>query len=197
MTAVLTVCLNPPALQFLINWRWNVCNWPVLTCLQKKGPKGKYQGRKSAKTVNNLLLCYNKYNILSISDCIDGHNHDSFEIVENVKTMIKSLDRQPINYEYSHLNADSGFDVKVFMEFIEKQKIIANIKQNKRNSKKKERGYRYISDLIYENRFKTEVVSAWLDAYKWILIRLEVLAERFKSWLQVAATLINFRHIFN
>ena len=164
---------------------------------KKRGQKVKYQGRKSSKTVNNLLLCDNKYNILAVSDCIEGHHHDSFEIVENVETMIKSLDKQRINYKYSHLNADSGFDVKSFIEFIEKQKITANIRKNKRNTKKKEREYRYMSDHIYKNRFKIEVVFAWLDAYKRVLIRFEVLAERFKSWLQIAASMINFRHIFN
>lgn len=39
------------------------------------------------------MLCDNKYNILAISDCIDGHHHDSFEIVENMQKMISSLDK--------------------------------------------------------------------------------------------------------
>ena len=60
---------------------------------KKRGEKVKYQGRKKSKTVNNLMLCDNKYNILAISDCIDGHHHDSFEIVENMQKMISSLDK--------------------------------------------------------------------------------------------------------
>lgn len=86
--------------------------------------------------MNHLMLCDNKYNILAISDCISGNHHDSFEIVEQMQTMLKSMDKQAIDYHSSHLNADSGFDVKAFLDFVEKQKIIANIKQNKRNSKK-------------------------------------------------------------
>jgi DDE superfamily endonuclease len=102
----------------------------------------KYQGGKSAKTVNTLVLCDKKYNILAISDGIDGNHHDSFEIIENFQKMIDSMDKQQIDYTYSHLNADSGFDVNVFFKFVEDQKIIPNIKQNKRNTRKK--------DILYQ-----------------------------------------------
>lgn len=107
------------------------------------------------------------------------------------------MDKQQINYTYSHLNADSGFDVKVFLKFIEDQKIIPNIKQNKRNTKKKDISYRYMSDYIYQSRFKVEVVFAWLDTYKRLLVRFELLALNFKSWMLIASALINFRTIFN
>jgi transposase len=109
-----------------------------------------------------------------------------------------------IDYKLSHLNADSGFDIKDFITFTEKHKFIPNIKQNKRNTKKnkqknkqKNQEYRYMSDYIYSNRFKVEVVFAWLDTYKRLLIRFELLARNFKAWLLLAATLINFRHVFN
>ena len=165
--------------------------------VKKRGEKVKYQGRKKSKTVNNLMLCDNKYNILAISDCIDGNHHDSFEIVDNMQKMIESMDKQAIDYHLSHLNADSGFDVKAFLVFLEKHKMTANIKQNKRNTKKKDQEYRYMSDYIYQNRFKIEVVFAWLDTYKRILIRFELLAINFRAWLLFAAAMINFRHIFN
>lgn len=54
-----------------------------------------------------------------------------------------------------------------------------------------------MSDYIYAFRFKIEVVFAWLDTYKRILVRFEQLAKNFKSWLFIAASMINFRHIFN
>ena len=114
-----------------------------------------------------------------------------------MQEMIESLDKSSIDYHDTHLNADSGFGVKAFTAFIEKQKMIANIKQNKRNSKKKEKEYRYMSDYIYENRFKIEVVFSWLDTYKRVLVRFEYLARNFKAWLLLAAAMINFRHVFN
>ena len=54
-----------------------------------------------------------------------------------------------------------------------------------------------MSNYVYENRFKIEVVFSWLDTYKRILVRFEYLAIHFKSWLFFAAAMINFRHIFN
>ena len=171
------------------------------------GEKVKWQRRKTAKTVNNLVICdwaalRNKYNILAISDCIEGNYlggipHDSYELIENVQNMLNSMEKQSIDYHLSHLNADSGFDVKSFLAFIEQMEMVPNIKQNKRNTKKTEQTYRYMSDYIYANRFKIEVVFAWLDTYKRILVRFEKLAINFKSWLNIAAAMINFRHIFN
>lgn len=143
------------------------------------------------------MLCDNNYNVLAVSDCISGEHHDSFEIVEQMQAMIDSLDKQVIDYHLSHLNADSGFDVKAFIDFLEKHKMIANIKQNKRNTKKTQQEYRYMSEYIYQFRFKIEVVFSWLDSYKRILVRFEFLARNFKAWLLLSGALINFRHIFN
>jgi len=165
--------------------------------VKKRGEKVKWQRRKKAKTVNNLVICDNKYNILAISDCIEGNHHDSYELIQNVQNMLDSMKKQSIEYHFSHLNADSGFDVKSFLAFIEQMEMVSNIKQNKRNTKKTEQTYRYMSDYIYANRFKIEVVFAWLDTYKRILVRFEKLAVNFKSWLNIASAMINFRHIFN
>jgi transposase len=114
-----------------------------------------------------------------------------------MEEMIKSTDKGSIDFRLSHINADSGFDVKAFIGFIEKYKMIANIKQNNRNTKKKEQEYRYMSDYIYQFRFKIEAIFAWLDTYKQLQIRFEFLARNFKAGLLMGAGLINFRHIFN
>jgi hypothetical protein len=46
-------------------------------------------------------------------DCIEGNNHhDHYEIIENIQNMMVSMEKQSIEYHFSHLNADSGFDVK-------------------------------------------------------------------------------------
>jgi transposase len=165
--------------------------------VKKRGQNVKWQRRKRAKTVNNLVICDNKYNILAISDCIDGNHHDSFELVDQVQKMINSLDKQEINYNNAHLNADSGFDVKKFIEFVENNKLIANIKENKRNTKKNTSEFRYMCEYIYSFRFKIECVFAWLDTYKRLLVRFEVLSQNFKSWLFIASAMINFRQLFN
>ncbi len=105
----------------------------------------KYQGRKNCKTTNNLVICDNKYHILAISDCISGHHHDSFELVENIDLLMEILQKADIDYHTSHLNADGGFDTKKFIETIEqKHPMIANIPRNKRNSSKIKQEYRYL-----------------------------------------------------
>ena len=139
----------------------------------------------------------NKYNILAISEGIAGNHNDAFQVVDLVEKMLQSMDRSGIDYGRSHLNADAGFDVKRFKNFLEKHLFIPNIKQNKRNTKKKEQQYQYMADYIYQNRFKIEVVFSWMDTYKRLLVRFEVSAENFRAWLCCAAAMINFRHIFN
>lgn len=165
---------------------------------KKRGEAVKYQGRKAAKTTNHLMLCDNKYHILAISDGISGNHHASFNLVENFAQLLAHLDQSHVEYRFSHLNADTGFDVQVFIQTIEeKHQLIANIPRNKRNAKKIIQETRYLSDYIYSFRFKIEIVFAWLDTYKRILIRFEYRNKHFKAWLLLAASLINLRTIFN
>ncbi len=165
---------------------------------RKEGEAVKYQGRKAAKTTNHLMLCDNHYHILAISDGISGNHHDSFQLVENFTQLLKQLEQSQVDYRSSHLNADAGFDVQDFIQTIEeKHQLIANIPRNKRNAKKLAQETRYLSDYIYSFRFKIEVVFAWLDTYKRLLIRFEYRNRNFKAWLLLAASLINLRTIFN
>ncbi len=158
----------------------------------------KFQGRKRCKTVNHLMICDNSHNIIAISDGIGGNHHDSFELIEQVDKLVECMNAADIDYKNSHLNADTGFDVQDFIEHVESEhKMIANIPNNKRNRKKIEKKTRYLNEYIYSFRFKIEVVFAWLDTYKRVLVRFEYLDSNFKSWLLLAATLINLRNIFN
>lgn len=145
-----------------------------------------------------MIICDNQYHILAISDCIAGNHNDSFEIVENIDLLVETLKKSAIDYHYSHLNADAGFDTKELIETIEqKHQMIANIPKNKRNTSKITQAYRYLSEYIYSFRKKIETIFAWMDTYKRILVRFEYKAQNFKSWLHIAATLINLRTIFN
>ncbi len=158
----------------------------------------KYQGRKKCKTTNNLVICDNNYHILAISDCISGNHNDSFELVENIDKLLEMTQKAAVDYEYTHLNADAGFDVKAFIEHIEKTyKMTANIPKNKRNSAKKDQEYRYLGEYIYGFRKKIETIFAWWDTYKRIIIRFDYKPQNFKAWLLIASTLINLRTILN
>lgn len=157
----------------------------------------KYQQRKRAKTTNNLYLCDNNYNIMAISECISGNHHDAYHLCEHFDNMLQSLDRSHIDYSLSHLNGDSGFDCADFRKSVQDHKMTDNIKKNKRNSKNKDEKWQYFSELIYAGRFKIEVVFAWCDTFKRTLIRFELLAQNFRAWLLLTASLINFRNILN
>ncbi|MFN0048498.1 MAG: transposase [Cytophagales bacterium] len=166
--------------------------------VKKRGEEVAFQGRKSCKTTNNLVICDNKYHILAISDCIAGNHNDSFELIENMEVLVDTLKQAEIDFNKSHLNADAGFDTKEFIQTIESQyQMIANIPKNKRNQKKIEQEYRYLSDYIYSFRKKIETVFAWLDSYKRILVRFEYKARNFKAWLFLASALINLRTRLN
>ena len=125
-------------------------------------------------------------------------NPINFELTENIEILIETLKKADIDIENSHLNADSGFDTKVFIETIEtKYKMIANIPKNRRNNKKIAQEHRYLGQYIYSFRKKIETIFAWLDTYKRILVRFEYKSQNFKSWLYLASSLINLRTKFN
>ncbi|MEG3882447.1 hypothetical protein QT972_34400 [Microcoleus sp. herbarium7] len=145
-----------------------------------------------------MIICDNNHHILAISDCIDGNHNDSFGLVENVETLIGTLEKADVDLRNSHLNADAGFDVKAFIEHVgTKYKMIANIPRNRRNDRKEAPQRRYWDEGIYGFRRKIESVFAWLDTYRRILIRFEYKACNFKSWLYLASSLINLRTEFN
>ena len=157
----------------------------------------KYQHRKRAKTTNNLFLCDNRYNVLALSDCIGGHHNDAYDLCLHFDQMLASLDKGGIDYNLSHLNGDAGFDTKAFRAFVREHQMTDNIPKNKRKSKNKGGNWDYFSQYIYAGRFKIEVVFAWCDTFKRTLVRFEWLAQNFKTWLLLAASLINFRNIVN
>ena len=138
------------------------------------------------------MICDNNHHVLAISDCMDGNHNDSFELVENMELLTRTLKEADVNLQNSHLNADAGFDVAAFIEVIEnKHKMIANIPKNKRNSKKTAQEYRYLGEYIYGFRKKIGTVFAWPDTYKRILIRFEYKVQNFKSRLHIASSLIS------
>lgn len=164
--------------------------------IKKRGENVKYQGRKKCKTTNNLFITDNKYYILGVSDCLNGNNNDVHNIIENTNDTFHYLNDLKIDFCSSHLNGDSNFDAIKFRELLEIELlIIPNIPTNKRNNKSKKINYQYFSEYIYGFRTKIERTFAWLDSYKRVLIRFEYLARNFKSWLLVAASLINFKEI--
>jgi predicted RNA-binding protein with EMAP domain len=70
-------------------------------------------------------------------------------LLEQTEILLQTIKKTEIELQYSHLNADAGFDIQKFIQLIEeKHQIIANIPKNKRNTKKLAQEYRYLSEYI-------------------------------------------------
>ena len=73
------------------------------------------------------------------------------------------------------LNADPGFDSKIFRELCQQNQIQANIKPNPRKAKEETLDYQYFDQELYQRRVVIEHANAWLDSFKALLIRFETL----------------------
>jgi transposase len=108
--------------------------------------------------------------------------------------MDADLTQAGISTDGLFLNADAGFDSLSFREFCDGLNIIANIDINKRNSKNTD--YEYLLDeKLYKERFAVERTNAWLDAFKALLVRYEVLARNWSSLHYLAFSMILLRKI--
>ena len=57
----------------------------------------------------------NNKNILTISECISGNHHDRYNLVPIVKKMFKSLKKMVKIKKGIYFNADSGFDILLYL----------------------------------------------------------------------------------
>lgn len=78
------------------------------------------------------------------------------------------------------LNADAGFDSKGFRSVCIEKEIEVNIKPNPRNIKKDNDEDHYFDEELYKKRTVIEHANAWMDSYKALLVRYEVLA---RNWM--------------
>ena len=150
------------------------------TLVKRGGSEVSYQGRKSGKTANILLLTDKQGIPLGCSEIISGQHNDLFEIEKNVSKILDTLIDAKISYKGLFLNADAGFDSFCLRNLLNQYEIHANIDNNKR-SKKEDTEYGYLVDEeLYRERFVIERTHAWLDGFKNLLIRYETNA---KHWL--------------
>ncbi|MBK0404293.1 IS5 family transposase [Adhaeribacter sp. BT258] len=134
-----------------------------------------YQKRKAANSSNSLFLADNQGLMLSCSSPVSGQHHDLFQIRQLFEELLALLKEAGIETAGLFLNADAGFDSKVFRSACEEQEIEANIPYNARNKALPEQQY-YFDELLYKRRIVIEQANAWLDAFKALLIRYEVKA---------------------
>lgn len=105
------------------------------TPAKRGGEAVAYQGRKSCKTSNMLIISDCQGIPIANSDPIAGNHNDAFELVEHFDQMAQSLQQSEIRIDWLFLNADAGFDTVNFRESLFQKQIIDNIDNNKRNGK--------------------------------------------------------------
>ena len=160
------------------------------TPCKRGGESVGYQGRKSCKTSNSLILCDNNGLPLVIGRPQCGNHNDLFKLNKIFDEMIAFLETATISMQGVFMNADAGFDSKSFKRNCDEKDIELNVKDNPRGSKNKEPTTPFFDDMLYdENRYKIERTNAWMDAYKGILIRFEKLTITWWNmlWLSVIA----------
>jgi transposase len=159
---------------------------------KRGGEQVDYQARKKCKTTNMLIISDSQGIPISASEAIAGNHNDAFELTQNVKGMLESLEKSEINTEGLFLNADAGFDSREFREYCASKDIISNIAINKRNGSLEE--YLF-DDMLYKCRFVIERTNAWLDAFKALLVRFETNKIHWKALHFMAFTVILLRQL--
>jgi len=139
-----------------------------------------YQKRRADQTTNLLFLSDKKGNIVGISNPIDGKHHDLYQIQTHFDQTLSYLQKAGIHIEGLFMNGDAGFDSHDFRVHCRTWEIMPNIDLNPRNGTKGERED-YFDPLLYQDRKVIEHAFAWLDAFKGLLIRYDVLAQNWLS----------------
>jgi transposase len=160
------------------------------TPTKKGGENVGFQGRKSCKTTNSLILCDSNGIPLLIGRPQSGEHNDLYNINKIFDEMISFLEQSDITIDGVFMNADAGFDSKKFKNNCDQKGIELNVKNNPRGRKKKQPTSPYFDDVLYDKfRFKIERTNAWMDSYKGVLIRFEKLLITWWNmlWLCVIA----------
>ena len=159
-----------------------------------------YQGRKACNTTNSLFMSDNQGVMLAMSTPQEGQHHDLFQIQELFNEICVLLKEAGLDLKGLFLNADSGFDSADFEAACAKEEIIANVKENPRNSAHSERpihksGEHVFDDELYADRTVIEHANAWIDGFKALLVRFEFSVKNWMSLHFMAFSVIFLRKI--
>lgn len=92
-----------------------------------------YQGRKSKKTTNALLLTDRNGLSLAMTTPVAGNHHDLYDIENKLEELFTDLEKANISVDGIFINADGGFDAEIFRNTCFKHGAIANVDFNSRN----------------------------------------------------------------
>lgn len=150
------------------------------TVAKRGGQVVGYQGRKASKTSNALFLPDNTGLMLALSQPQEGQHHDLYQIKALFTELCGLLKDANIDSRGVFLNADPGFDSKELRSVCIEKEIEANIKANPRNKEKHKEENWYFDEELYKRRTVIEHANAWMDGFKGLVIRYEVLT---RNWM--------------
>lgn len=161
------------------------------TLVKKAAESAKYQHRKKGRTSNVLVLTDGRGYPIGIGDIISGNHNDLYDIIGQFSKIMNQIKKCGICVENSYLNADKGFDCKKLRRAIHRRKMFPNIKENSRNRKGNKRGKKRLFDeKVYKKRFVNERSFAWIDSFRTLLIRFDVLDSHWLNWHYLAFALV-------
>jgi hypothetical protein len=96
-----------------------------------------YQGGKSCKTSNVLILSDNNEIAIALGEPQDGKQNNMFNLEEIFEKMVEDIAASTVSLKGVFMNADSGFDSEKFKEKCEEMEIELNVKTNKGGGKRK------------------------------------------------------------
>lgn len=150
------------------------------TRVVKGGEKVGYQGRKKARTTNLLTLSDSRGLPIAISESESGEHNDTYDISAVMNTLFDWLRGAGIAVEGLFLNADAGFDTEQMRTVCAESEVILNAPVNKRNGKGEERD-EYMDDELYKKRGAIERTFAWMDSYRALIVRYDVLESHWRA----------------
>ena len=138
--------------------------------------------------------------MLALSTLQAGQHHDLFHIQQLFDEICDLLKAAGLDLKGLFLKADPGFDSVDFVRACETEELIANIKENPRNSATAEpvvyqSGDHLFDEELYLDRSVIEHANAWLDGFKALLVRFEFGVKNWMSLHFIAFAVIFLRKI--
>ena len=110
------------------------------------GEEVAYQGRKKR---NALYFTDSQGLPLSMSSPVAGNHHNLYQIETSLPALFELLSKAKISLDGLFVNADSGFDCKVFREICSREGIFPNLDFNYRNGNNNYEYY-FLDELLYK-----------------------------------------------
>ena len=148
-----------------------------------------YRGRKKRKTTNALYFTDRQGLLITMSEPISGNHNDLFDIEVHFEEVTAALEQAEISLDGLFLNVDPRFDCIELRQQFDTKGIIANFKENKRNTKNTTNDH-YFDGELYKERYAIERTNAWIDCIRTLLNRFDTTASSWKGFNYLAFMVI-------